>query len=337
MQPLCISVRTLCRAAARSASTAAAAAGEAGQTPHPYGGLFASQAGQYAKFRPQYGPETYDPLFDYVKHHGTGDKKVRATTGGVGAAARIRRAHRFARCPLPVQVAVDIACGNGQATIEIAKHYAEVVGIDASPQQVAQAPPAANVRFRLGTAEATTLPDASADLVTVAQAMHWFRLPEFYREAHRILRPRGTLAIWGYLYGSIEGGPDPDKDTLANALKTHVWYGIVGPYWDPARAILDSGYAGCDPPTSLFDGVRRHEYSMSKDISIAEMVGYASSWSAYASFMKAQAATVKPGSDDDPLVVFQRELCRIYSTDDIHGYRTRIKFPMVMLLATKKG
>ena len=47
-----------------------------------------------------------------------------------------------------------------------------------------------------GKADATGLPDASVDLVTVAQAFHWFDEETARREFARILRPRGLAAIW---------------------------------------------------------------------------------------------------------------------------------------------
>lgn len=47
-----------------------------------------------------------------------------------------------------------------------------------------------------GRADATTLADASVDLVTVAQAFHWFDAQAVRREFARILRPQGLIAIW---------------------------------------------------------------------------------------------------------------------------------------------
>jgi SAM-dependent methyltransferase len=47
-----------------------------------------------------------------------------------------------------------------------------------------------------GRADATGLPDASVDLVTVAQAFHWFDEQATRREFARILRPQGLAAIW---------------------------------------------------------------------------------------------------------------------------------------------
>lgn len=52
----------------------------------------------------------------------------------------------------------------------------------------------------VGTAEETGLPDASADLVTAAQAWHWFDTERACAEILRILRPEGTLAlVWNTL------------------------------------------------------------------------------------------------------------------------------------------
>lgn len=231
-----------------------------------------------------------------------------------------------------MQVAVDIACGNGQATLGIARHFQNVIGIDASTEQVKQAGPAPNVRFQLGTAENTSLAPESADLVTVAQAMHWFRLPEFYREMHRILKPNATLAIWGYLYGHIQGGPDPEKDAKADAVKKQLWSGLLGPYWDEKRQLLDAGYAGMEPPSPPYADVERHEFTMTKDVTIGQLVGYATTWSCYATYCR-QHSTVK-GSTADPVVQFTADLCAAYGTDDL-SYATKIVYPMVLLLARK--
>jgi SAM-dependent methyltransferase len=59
----------------------------------------------------------------------------------------------------------------GQAAIPLASQYERVIGIDASAAQVANAPAVPNIEFQVGTSEATGLPDASADLMTVAQVL----------------------------------------------------------------------------------------------------------------------------------------------------------------------
>lgn len=52
------------------------------------------------------------------------------------------------------------------------------------------------VTYICAPAHETGLPDSCADLVTVAQGIHWFDLDKFYKEARRILKPGGLLAFW---------------------------------------------------------------------------------------------------------------------------------------------
>lgn len=52
------------------------------------------------------------------------------------------------------------------------------------------------LRCVAGTAEATGLPDASVDLITVAQAMHWFNLEKAKAEFARVLKPGGWCAVF---------------------------------------------------------------------------------------------------------------------------------------------
>ena len=69
-----------------------------------------------------------------------------------------------------------------------------------------------------GTASATGLPDASVDLVTVAQAFHWFDLESARREFRRILRPRGLAAIW---WNSRRLGGTPFLEGYEALLQRH--------------------------------------------------------------------------------------------------------------------
>jgi SAM-dependent methyltransferase len=69
----------------------------------------------------------------------------------------------------------------------------------------AQAPPAGPrpvrptaVTVTEGSAEATGLPDACADIVTASQAMHWFDPARSLPEIARILRPGGVFAAYDY-------------------------------------------------------------------------------------------------------------------------------------------
>jgi SAM-dependent methyltransferase len=69
-----------------------------------------------------------------------------------------------------------------------------------------------------GRAEATTLPDASVDLVTAAQAFHWFDRPAFRAECGRILRPGGQVAI---LWNDRADAASPYMEAFAGFIRRH--------------------------------------------------------------------------------------------------------------------
>src|SRR5262245_54646169 len=78
----------------------------------------------------------------------------------------------------PGQVmAWDCATGNGQAAVPLARHFKSVVATDPSVKQLGQARRQDSILYAVAHAERTPLPRGSVDLVTVAQALHWFDLP----------------------------------------------------------------------------------------------------------------------------------------------------------------
>jgi SAM-dependent methyltransferase len=94
---------------------------------------------------------------------------------------------------LPGRDVVDLAAGTGKLTRALTARGCDVVAVEpVAEMRAAIAPPARAVE---GRAEATGLPDASADGVTIAQAFHWFDGARALAEIHRILRPGGVVAL----------------------------------------------------------------------------------------------------------------------------------------------
>jgi SAM-dependent methyltransferase len=141
---------------------------------------FQGEGDEYDRLRPGYPDAVVDRIVD---------------------AARAA-AHGADRGPL---VVVDLGAGTGKLSRLLAGRGPDVTAVDPSSAMLEVAargsvdapPPAAPgvLRTQVGTAEATGLPDACADVVTVAQAWHWFDVDAACTEIARILRPGGLLAL----------------------------------------------------------------------------------------------------------------------------------------------
>ena len=166
-------------------------------------------------------------------------------------------------------LAVDVGCGNGQLTGQLAEHFSAVVGLDPSADQVAHAAPRANVDYRCAPAERMPLANHSASLITAAQAAHWFDLPAFYAEVRRIARPGAVLALISY--GVLRLG-----EALDARFQQFYWQ-EVGPYWPAERQLVDSGYATLDFP---FAPLAPPALAIHLDWNLAEFLGYIATWSA---------------------------------------------------------
>jgi SAM-dependent methyltransferase len=190
------------------------------------------------------------------------------------------------------RLAVDVGCGNGQLTQLLAPFFDRVVGLDPSADQIANAAPDERIDYRCAPAEQLPLPDASASLVTAAQAAHWFDLPAFYREVRRIGVPGAVLALISYGVLALDPALDPALDAR---FQTFYW-DEIGPYWPPERKLVDTGYATIDFP---FEELARPSLDIRLEWNLSEFLGYLSTWSAVRSAREAgQEALVMQFADD---------------------------------------
>jgi SAM-dependent methyltransferase len=182
--------------------------------------------------------------------------------------------------------AVDLGCGTGQASVGLAAHFAEVIAVDPSREQIAHAEPHARVSYRVAPAEATGLPNATADLVIAAQALHWFDLARLHPELARIARPGAVFAAFTYGLSHVGAAVDEVVDQL--------YRGILDPYWPPERAHVDAAYRTLPFP---WPELVAPPLSIEESWSLDRFVGYLGTWSAVSAYRR------KTGDDPLSLVI----------------------------------
>jgi SAM-dependent methyltransferase len=197
---------------------------------------FSGHAADYAKARPGYPPE----LFAWLAR----------------------------QCPTR-DLAWDCGTGNGQAAHALAGHFRRVHATDLSAEQVAQAKPHPRVDYLAAPAEASGLADRSCDLVTVAQALHWFCNDGFYTEVKRVLKPGGLFAAWTYTLLRSE----PELDAIVADFYTRV----IGPWWPPERRWVDLGYRGMPFPGT---DIAAPDFEIRLEWNLADLLAYLRTWSA---------------------------------------------------------
>jgi ubiquinone/menaquinone biosynthesis C-methylase UbiE len=216
---------------------------------------FSKQAAQYAKFRPRYPKE----LFRWL--------------GSVAPAKKL---------------AWDCATGSGQAAVELANVFEHVIATDASEKQIGNAERHPRVEYRVATAEESGLEPQTVDLVSVAQALHWFDLARFEVEVRRVANAGGIVAAWAYKLATVSPSID--------AVVSRYYSDVVGSYW-PAERVLVENFE--DLPFR-FEGIETPPFEMRAEWKVEQLLGYLGTWSATQRFMAARQR--------DPLDQIEAEL-----------------------------
>ncbi|HEX7046612.1 MAG TPA: class I SAM-dependent methyltransferase [Gammaproteobacteria bacterium] len=202
----------------------------------------------------------------------------------------------------------DCATGSGQAARQLAERFEHVVATDASAAQIANAKPAANIEYRVAPAEHSRLDDASVDLVTVAQALHWFDVEKFYVEAKRVLKPSGVIAAWGYHLTRVQ----PEIDRIIEVFDEE----IIGPFWPPERRHIDNRYQDLPFP---FTHIAVPEFTMHLAWSREQFLAYIATWSAVQRYRKEK--------DHDPMVWLENEIAAYWNPGEVLD----VSWPMFFL------
>ncbi|GAB4819784.1 hypothetical protein N2152v2_006830 [Parachlorella kessleri] len=189
--------------------------------------------------------------------------------------ARKAPALRCAGCRI-----VTYCCGTGQVAVGLAQDFEQVLGLDSAQAQIQHAAARPNIIYRVAPAEATRLEAQSVDLVVAAQCMHWFDIPAFYRECRRILRPRGSLAVFGYMPTKVYFPDSTEAGEVLNRLhaKLHHYF------HEKRQRFFLQHYEGQVPTGEDFEVVETTIINMERHLSIEQLVGWVRSMSGWASY-----------------------------------------------------
>jgi ubiquinone/menaquinone biosynthesis C-methylase UbiE len=235
---------------------------------------FSSQSKEYAAFRPTYPKTLYQFIFNHVKN------KKRAW---------------------------DCGCGNGQVANDLSSYFEKVFATDISTNQIQNAVQASNIIYSVSPAEQTSFADATFDLITVGQALHWFDIPAFFKEVKRVGKPDAMIAVWGY--NLLQINPEIDK------VVRHFYSQIVGPYWDKERKLIDDQYRSVSFP---FTEIKTPSFEFSFRWSKERFLGYISSWSSVQKYLKEKNA--------DPIEILSTDLQSIWREEK------QVTFPLFLRL-----
>ncbi len=235
---------------------------------------FSTRSALYSQFRPHYPQELFAWLAELAPRH---------------------------------DLALDCGTGNGQAAIGLAAHFKSVVATDASEKQLAMAGERPGIIYRCARAEDSGLEGRSADLVTAAQAIHWFDQAAFYDEARRVLKDDGAVAVWCYGDPVID---DPDAHMIIHNYNR----GLIESYWRPERDQILDGLKSLAFP---FREVAPPGIILECRWTLAELAGYLRTWSATAAYVEENAV--------DPVVGVEEELSEYWGPP---ATRHRVAWPL---------
>jgi SAM-dependent methyltransferase len=167
----------------------------------------------------------------------------------------------------PTALALEVGCGPGTASFPLLQYVDKLVATDPSEVMVHTAIESipANQRdrieFKVAPAESLheLIPnDGCVDLITSAEALHWFDHPKFFEEAARVIRPGGTLAYWGYVEPRFIDFPKANEIYEKYVFEDERF---MGPCWvQPGKNFLRYFFKDVYVPEDYFTDVEKWDY-----------------------------------------------------------------------------
>ncbi|PSK33990.1 Ubiquinone biosynthesis O-methyltransferase [Elsinoe australis] len=228
----------------------------------------------YAAVRPSYPQKLYDIILKY--HEG------------------------------PRNTCLDLGCGHGIVARQFGNHFTKFLGTDPSEGMIKQARKLTteaeypNASFEVSYAhDDVPFASGSLDMVTAAEASHWFDYPKVFRRLNNKVRKGGTLAWWGYKDHVFVDLP---KSTAIMDKYIYVQdKDRLGPYWPKGREILADNMRAIKPPEADWEDIQRIEYEpgtegrgsgqgellIGKSMKVGECKAYFRTWSSYHGWQEA--------------------------------------------------
>ncbi|CAM1298169.1 Uncharacterised protein g2046 [Pycnogonum litorale] len=152
----------------------------------------------------------------------------------------------------PFDYAIDVCCGSGQSTEVLSEHFLRVTGVDISENQLKNASNSktrpSNVHYCVGDAENLAfVKNNEVDLLTVCHGFHWLsNRDNFLSEVQRILKPGGTLAIYGYerIYRISSNLCNESQNECLTQIIENLFKVELKSYWGPILSFIQSNFQG---------------------------------------------------------------------------------------------
>jgi SAM-dependent methyltransferase len=159
----------------------------------------------------------------------------------------------------------------------------QVIGIDVSANQIAQAQRKHNIEYRCHSAEDLSfLSSNSVDLITVATAIHWFNIESFFQQVQRVLKCHtGVVAVWTYTLGRL-------NNVRADEIYQEFHHVHLRTYWNSKGALALDAYQSILPLFPYSSTREVHSIDHCVDTTIEQFLGFIQSLSACQTYRQQQ-------------------------------------------------